>query len=87
MSRNKHPVLRLHPSDIGQILDGLRCRADSWRETADFLESGHVPRDDFVAEECSKPTEAAGIARHYERIIREIEKQVAAADRRKPPCR
>lgn len=80
MSRDKHQVLRLHPNDIGQILDGLRCRAESWRETAQFLESGHAPRDDFIAEECSKPIEAAGIARHYERIIRDVEKQLTAND-------
>ncbi len=69
-------TLRLDSNDIGQILDGLRCRADSWRETAAYLETGHASRDDFIAEECSDPDEARSIADHYERIIRSIESQL-----------
>ncbi len=69
-------TLRLDSNDIGQILDGLRCRADSWRETAAYLETGHASRDDFIAEECSDAEEAQNIAAHYERIIRSIENQL-----------
>lgn len=69
-------TLRLDSTDIGQILDGLRCRADSWRNTAHYLESGHTSRDDFIAEECSDADEARAIADHYERIIRSIENQL-----------
>lgn len=69
-------TLRLDSNDIGQILDGLRCRADSWRETATYLETGHASRDDFIAEECNDAEEAQNIADHYERIIRSIESQL-----------
>jgi hypothetical protein len=69
-------TLRLDLNDIGQILDGLRCRAESWRDTAVYLESGEAPRDDFIVEECSDAEEAKGIAEHYERIIRAIESQL-----------
>lgn len=77
-------TLKLDSYDIGQIIDGLRCRADSWRETADYLESGHTSRDDFVAEECSDADEAKSIASHYERIIRELETQLHPPARRRP---
>jgi hypothetical protein len=69
-------TLKLDSNDVGQIIDGLRCRADSWRETADYLESGHASRDDFVSEECSNADEARSIADHYERIIRALEVQI-----------
>jgi hypothetical protein len=69
-------TLRLDSKDIGQILDGLQCRLESWRETAAYLESGHVTRDDFIAEECSDADEARSIADHYERIIKAIEDQL-----------
>lgn len=71
-------TLRLDSNDIGQILDGLRCRADSWRETAAYLETGHASRDDFIAEECSDAEEARAIAHHYDRIIASIERQMRA---------
>jgi len=76
-------TLRLDSNDIGQILDGLRCRADSWRETAGYLESVHATRDDFIAEECSNADEARSIASIYERIIREIEMQLQPPARRR----
>ncbi|MCU0792354.1 MAG: hypothetical protein MUE42_05790 [Opitutaceae bacterium] len=69
-------TLKLDSNDIGQIIDGLRWRADSWRETADYLESGHASRNDFAAEECSDAEEARSIASHYERIIREVATQL-----------
>src|SRR5690606_38799618 len=44
----------------------------------DFLESGHAPRGDFMAEECNNSQEAAAIASHYERIISSAEAQLQA---------
>ena len=69
-------TLTLDSNDIGQILDGLRCRADNWRETAEYLETGHTSRHDFVVEECSDAHEAQAIADHYERIITSIKSQL-----------
>lgn len=68
--------LRLESNDLGQLLDGLRVRADAWRQTAEYLAQGYVADDSFVCEECSDPEEAKSIALHYERIISQIEQQV-----------
>jgi len=62
--------------DLGQILDGLRSRQESWKNTAIFLRDGFFPDDALVCEEYSDPDEAEKIARHYERIIRSIEQQI-----------
>lgn len=76
-------TLKLDSNDIGQIIDGLHCRANSWRETADYLESGEASRIDFIAEECSDADEAQSIAGTYERIIQEIETQINSAPKRR----
>jgi hypothetical protein len=68
--------LRLESNDLGQMLDGLRTRADAWRKTAEYLEIGYVADESFVCEECSNPEEANSIALHYEKIISRIEQQV-----------
>jgi hypothetical protein len=69
-------TLRLDRNDIGQILDGLRCRAESWRQTAEYLDSGCTNGANFILEECSDAEEARSIAEHYERIIHSIKKQL-----------
>ncbi len=66
----------LATNDLGQLLDGLRIRAESWAKTSDYLESGFSADDSFVCEECSDPHEARRIAQHYEKIITNIEAQV-----------
>ena len=68
--------IRVDNLDLGQILDGLRSRQESWKNTAMFLRDGFFPDDAFVCEECSDPGEAERIASHYERIIRSIEQQI-----------
>ena len=62
--------------DIGQILDGLRCRQESWANTAIFLRDDYFPDDSFLCEECSDADEAQKIADHYSRIISAIEQQI-----------
>ncbi len=59
--------------DLGQILDGLRFRHESWAKTAIFLRDGFFPDEAFVCEECSDPREAQRIADHYQRIICALE--------------
>ena len=68
--------LRLDSVDVGQLLDGLRLRAESWRKTAEFLESGYAGDDAFICEECNSAYEATCIAEHYNRIVVTIETQV-----------
>jgi len=67
-------VLNRH--DLGQLLDGLRNRAEVWGKTANYLETGINPDDFFICEECNDPHEARCIAQHYENIITEIENQI-----------
>jgi hypothetical protein len=62
--------------ELGQILDGLRSRQESWKNTAIFLRDCFFPDDSFVCEECSDPDEAEKIADRYQRIISSIEQQV-----------
>ena len=69
--------IKLESFDVGQLLYGLRLRAESWRKTAEFLESGYVADDAFVCEECSDSDESIHIAQHYEKIVASIEQQVA----------
>ncbi|MEO5803023.1 MAG: hypothetical protein ABIR24_05800 [Verrucomicrobiota bacterium] len=68
-------LLRLESNDLGQILDGLRVRVESWRNTADYFASGHNANDSFVIEECSGEREARQIANFYSRIVRNLERQ------------
>ena len=70
--------ITLNGFDLGQALDGLRCRQESWANTAIFLRDGYISGGAFVAEECSDPDEAQKIADHYARIVRTIEAQVDA---------
>lgn len=72
----------LSRNDLGQMLDGLRCRAEAWCNTADYLETGRSSDSFFICEECSDSEEARSIARDYERIIAEIESQIAKQDAR-----
>jgi hypothetical protein len=74
MSKEFH--LTLASLDVGQLLDGLRSRETSWRNTAIFLREDYFPDEAFVAEDCSEPEEAEAIADHFTRIISSIEKQI-----------
>ena len=73
---DKQLQISLDSHDLGQLLDGLRIRADAWQKTAEYLESGYVSDDSLICEECSDPKEAKAIARHYSKIITQIERQV-----------
>jgi hypothetical protein len=68
-------LLRLDDNDLGQILDGLRVREESWLKTAEYFRSGHNSDDSFVIEECNGEYEASQIALIYSRIIHDLEHQ------------
>jgi hypothetical protein len=73
--------VELNDLDIGQLLDGLRLRAESWERTADYLRTETMPAGEiFIIEECSKPEEADAIAEHYRSIIGTIERQMEAQE-------
>lgn len=73
---NKTFNIRIRSLDLGQILDGLRVRQESWLNTSIYLRDGYFPDDSFVCEDCSDWKEAKRIAAHYKRIIANIEKQI-----------
>lgn len=64
----KNYTIQLDSLDLGQLLDGLEMRTESWERTAEYLRSGYVA-DDLIVEECSKSEEADDIAAHYRSII------------------
>lgn len=74
MPHDKEYVIRLSGLDLGQVIDGLEARADAWRLTAVYLETGEAP-DGFVIEECGDAEEARRIAEHYQRILANIIQQ------------
>ncbi len=74
---SKHFHLTLASLDVGQLLDGLRSRETSWRNTAAFLRDDYFSDEAFVAEDCIVPEEAEAIADYFARIITPIEQQVA----------
>lgn len=77
----KQLQLTLDSLDVGQILDGLRSRQESWANTAIYLHDEYFPDDSFVCEECSDANEAQKIADMYQRIIGTIENQIAEQGR------
>jgi hypothetical protein len=70
--------IEIESIDLGQILDGLRSRQESWKNTAVYLRDGFFPDDAFVCEACSDADEAEKIAEHYQRMIISIERQIHA---------
>jgi hypothetical protein len=73
----KELYFKLDSVDLGQVLDGLRCRRQSWANTAIYLHDKYFPDDSFICEECSDANEAQRIADMYQRIITTIEDQIA----------
>lgn len=73
--------LQLKRNDVGQLLDGLEFRAESWEQTGRYLTNEDSNEDVyFIPEECHKPEEAFGIAEHYRSIIQQIRDQMKAQD-------
>jgi hypothetical protein len=68
--------VELESSNLGQLLDGLRVRDESWRNTAIYLRDDYFPDDAFVCEECSNAEEAEWVADHFRKIICDIEQQI-----------
>ena len=73
----KEILIRLDDVDLGQVIDGLQARADSWRATERYFHTGKAPG---IIEECTDADEARGIAEHYERIIESIVSQRKAGE-------
>ena len=73
----KHYRIELDEHDLGQLLDGLEIRAESWRRTAEYLRTEEMPDGEFfIIEECSDEEEADGLAARYEGIVQNIKGQM-----------
>ena len=66
--------IELDDLDLGQVLDGLKIRAEAWEKTAGYHRTGESPPD-FIVEECNDADEADSIVNHYRSIIAKIQKQ------------
>lgn len=69
-------TLTLSRNYAGQIIDGLQCREDAYRQTAEYLETGLVQNSDFIVEEVSDASEARSLADFYAQIIHTISQQM-----------
>lgn len=79
MAKTYH--IELDELDLGQALDGLEVRAESWERTADYLRTEQMPQGEFfIVEECHEPEEAEGIAKRYRSIITKIRNQMEAQE-------
>lgn len=71
--------IELSDIDLGQLLDGLETRAESWERTAEYLRTETMPEGEFfLIEECSEQEEAHGVAEHYRAILSKIQSQMEA---------
>jgi hypothetical protein len=73
---SKEIQITIDSLDLGQIVDGLRSRQESWKNTAIYLRDGFFPDDAFLCEDCSDADEAERIANRYQRIIASIDQQI-----------
>ena len=70
----KHAV-QLNEMEWGQVLEGLRCRAELYEETVRYYESGYA--ESLIAE-VRDEAEAKALATLYREIIAKIEKGLAS---------
>jgi hypothetical protein len=71
--------IELDEHDLGQLLDGLEIRAESWKRTAEYLRTGTMPDGElFLIEECGDEDEANELAGHYDAILKNIQSQMEA---------
>lgn len=78
MNEEKKLQVTLNSIDLGQLLDGLRSREESWRQTAEYFRNGEAFSGDdfFIVEECDGEDEAERIADHFRSIIKQVEDQI-----------
>ena len=69
-------TITLDRNDLGQILDGLTQRMESFDHTAAFLDDEDPNLEGDIIEEVRDAAEARTLAAHYRRIIDEITRQL-----------
>ena len=62
--------IALEESDWGQIIDGLRCRAETYQETVRYYESGYAESEIAEVRDVDEARELADL---YQNIVGKIE--------------
>ena len=70
----------LDDNEWGQILDGLRCRAETYEETARYHEKGHAESEIAEGRDANEARELADL---YRNIIGNIERMLVRGKPRK----
>lgn len=74
---NQKYKIALAADDVHQIMDALEIKADEWAYTARYLRGEHEWEDDLrPILECNSAREAQQLTATYQRIIKEIRKQI-----------
>lgn len=68
----------LSESFLYEIIDGFSNLAESWENTAEFIESGYNPSD-LLIQYCDDSEKAAAIAQRYRELVDDVQSQVARA--------
>jgi len=68
--------ISLERNDIGQIIDGLTVRMESYEFTARFLDDEELNLDHLLIEDVRDSDEARELAGYYRRIIETISRQI-----------
>lgn len=76
----KQVQLILNSSDVFQLLDGLKARAEQWDNTASFLRTGILNDNICCISDCESAAEAMNICLHYREVVASIERQIAGQD-------
>lgn len=77
--KEKRYVLALDAFDMGQLLDGITQRANAYRNTENYHETGDFDTHEPILE-VNDAEEARKLAEHYERIAAAIELQMKEQD-------
>ena len=77
MNQDELCKLHLRRIDVGQILNALEIRAETWENTVRYARGEFV---EGTIEEYSSPEETEEIMHHYQFIIGRIEAQLATPE-------
>lgn len=73
---NKMYIIKISNNNLGQIIDGLKQRAEAYHITAEYYVTGHIS-DDQCIQEVKDEHEAISIRDHYNDIVKDLEGQMS----------
>ena len=66
-------AIQVSADDAGWAMDAMRCRADAYERTAEYLKEGDFDDAPFEIEEVNDEAEARSIAKSYREVIKRFE--------------